>query len=409
MLNAGLAAVIALSLGCEAASCRELFVERVAGCTQAHMVFHRHVGVHPLRCENRLLGDGFNELSKYYHAREFDPECDTISVADGVGMRGIAPALCVAMTGGVRIEFPVKLPDELLRPVAVLRNASGFDVGTGILVTPDVLLTAHHVVRPAKLQNIPVVAAFDVVQTDACRLTSLDEEVSFLLPQDSRFPKTLVQSSDEELDYAFLKIEPREISKQTTGKLLPAQVLRARRAAEGCSLLKYNPIAGSLPSDFNISPMPLDVAAIRARIPMGSAVIVAGFTRNVFFPRGMLVSNGGVFVAARPDIGPTSIHYNAQTAPGFSGGPIFDDTFRWVGMHTYGYSHLGADEAVKSGVFRDFARPNGGHRLKRVLADMATCIRLHGMPDWLDKTALLEAIRAMPKNDADACTWRTKQ
>ena len=409
MGKAALAVVLFFSLN--VAYCHELFVRRVAGCTHPITVFHGHAALSPLRCENRLIGGNALDQARFYDLRQFDPECETVPVAEGAGMHGVAPALCVALTGGTSTTFPVKLPDHVLRPVALLRDKRGFEMGTGVLIAPNVILTAQHVVIPSKsAHQQPTAAVFDYAQSESCELASLAEEVSFKLPYDTSGSTLQLLASSKKLDYALLTIEPQSSVSSETAEISPVQVVRARRQADGCSLLTLNPKNGLLPADFGISPIPIDDAAIKTLTPPRDVVTVVGFTRNVFFPRGLLAATGRVTeanVLVPPlDVAPTSIHYNAQTTHGFSGGPVFDGQFKWIGVHTTGYSTLDEPEAVRHGAFKFFQYPNGGHRLERILSDLAACIKLELPPKWLKDTILLRRIAAMPV--AEPCSWSGK-
>ena len=91
------------------------------------------------------------------------------------------------------------------------------------------------------------------------------------------------------------------------------------------------------------------------------------------------------------------MHYNAHTDHGFSGGPVFDDQFRWIGLHTKGYSTLSPKQAVEQQrKFRDFDRPNGGHLLRNILYDLKSRVDTNTPPPWLEKTDLLKTLLALP-------------
>lgn len=366
-------------------------VDRVTACNTPTEVFHGRFRQSRIRCENTVQNE-----DEYGHRRG-EPECETLPVANGPGMRGIVPAACRFVTGLPADYYPLRLPNRVISAVVALRDQHGFEVGTAVLVAPNVLLTAAHVEAA-----YPLVAVFDFQQSDRCPLADPDEEVSFLLTLNSRRELATLAASSAH-DYMLLTLEPR---KKLVGAGFEA---RRVRLANGCSLIQAHVAAAAArkcekeklwgPDCFGFTPLKLSAAAIAREPEMGARISILGFTRNVFYPRGQVSSLGGYLVpyAVPTKSGPaaqTSVHYNAQTAPTFSGGPVFDINFQMIALHTWGHSLLDEASAIKLKGFRDFARPNGGRTLKEILTHVAAEFEQNGVSPAVVGTDFEKVVRS---------------
>ena len=293
-------------------------------------------------------------------------ECFTVPVAEGPGMNGILPARCTAAHGR-QPRAGAGWSMQTLSGVLEIRTREGLAVGTGIVLAPDLLLTAMHVVEPSdKETNSPLFAVADAMIDDLGNYPSIVEERGFRLAREvkNELPafNFVASSPRAELDFALLRIVTSRTRDGAVGDMVDA----TRHTA-------------MTPARF-IRP--------KWRKPAeGDSVNILAYTANPFFPRGLTSSTHGRLVACNTESDATNcdaadnnfVYYNLQTTPGYSGAPVFSNDFEWVAMHHKGLSVLEIDEALRRGVHRDFSRPNRGvsaEKIVRSIACQLTCGRI---------------------------------
>lgn len=365
-------------------------VKRVAACTDPRDVRHPQNWITRLRCDESLTVAG------QYTSRKDEPECETLRVANGPGMHGIAPAACMHLSGLAVDRFPLHAPRKVLRAVAALRDRFGHEVGTAVLVANNVLLTAKHVL----IAN-PVTAVFDFHSSDGCALADPDEELAFSLTYSDNSLYEIASSPEAKLDFSLISLDSR--TPMSGGGLR----VRQRRLANSCSLVDLPTAWQSAircrgdalwdTSCFGLTPIKFDVDAVVSPIREGAGVFVIGVTRNVFYPRGLIGSTDGsivLYAGKESDVSfvGTTIHYNAQTARGFSGGPVLNADFQMVGMHTRGYSLLNEESALAAKRMREYLRPNGGHSLQSIFTALAEFYSHTDEPTILKKTPFMTVV-----------------
>lgn len=282
------------------------------------------------------------------------PEWATQRIGSGPGMRGVLPWGCTYVAGALADTVPNQPSLDIASTVASLRaaigEASGKTLGSAILISPRLLLTARHVVcdqndQPANLTH----AIFRDFNSDIYAPASHEELVVARIARANGYPRIIIAS--EALDYALIALD------QDDGAVLPKPLEIPVRAAVW---------SGSLPH---------------------GKPLVLGYSDNVFFPRGLVVSAHGSWQPApsmRDDVHRAryDIFYDVNTAKGFSGGAVFDSDFRWRGMHLHGFSADGTidnsdplvSNVAKLGAQRlhEFSRPNGGISIEKIFNNMAS-------------------------------------
>ncbi len=268
------------------------------------------------------------------------PACATVAAHHAIGMAGIIPAACVtqAAKGDGHGEL-VRLPPDA-GAVARLVDEFGKTAGTATLISHNELLTAAHIfygdkpgVRVAQFRYVlgenanadktrPKASerrlAFNADDTgEPPGLEDLVEyELTLNSDQQVKFSAT---NSDATLDYAIITIEC------------------------GKGTLKR------CPTRLGIRPIDLRSLPTQKQSPHGR-VHLLGFTDNVFFPRGMILSTFGQSNAYRIGLCEgDGFCYDNQTNHGFSGAPVFDDAFKLIGMHTKGLRFSNLREKWEAG------------------------------------------------------------
>ena len=291
------------------------------------------------------------------------PGCATVAKPTAPGMSGIRPASCISFVDPVTKLQQFSRISSNRSAVARLVYETGETAGTATLIDGNFLLTTNHTfseIRKVKVrvaqfkyflgegldpkdsrpkmrrkfclddtERAPKVSDFsDNFDEDRFTCKALepdtlpDERISFGADDDGkppRFeniieyeletekvgaaiqPKLYAHSPDHELDYAIVRILCNE-------------------ALKNC------------PVNLGIQPIRLEKNDAPS---MASALHLFGFTDNVFFPRGMILStNGAIENSNRIECQGAGFCYSNQTTFGFSGGPVFDNSFRLLGIHT---------------------------------------------------------------------------
>ena len=322
------------------------------------------------------------------------PEWDTVPVAEGRGMDGVHPWGCTEIRRST-VSFPRSPVLGSLGVAALhghMRLGLAKTIGSGVLIGPRALLTARHVAEPTdKIQNERrrsyignlAYATFGFVNQDLGVPLSHDKLTSVPVVVDSQLlPKVLFSGADSGLDYSVVELETAHVG--TT--LTPATILNRS-----------------------------DIGEVQ---PGQYGVAVLGYTDNPFFPRGLVLSSGGRW-RPRP-LWPcdertqlsTTLWYDVNTAPGFSGGALLDGNDRFVGIHLAAHSvdsGLIAHDCKEPGwpelgaPLRDFSRPNGGLSLTKILEDIAN----RACPSSLDKVFGVDvalAVLSYRTKAPDRCT-----
>ena len=280
------------------------------------------------------------------------PEWETVAVAGGVGMHGIFPSGCGEIRGSSSLNYPRQPPPAALGAVVAIRNesASGAEtLGTGVLIAPGIVLTAYHVVVGSGSESdVPAYAVFGHRNRDEHPPMSHEELTSSRILKDSQTKniKLLYWSRTEDLDFAVFEIEKLDAIRK-------------------------------------VVPLPIRTKLQMEAAPLWDRPTIVGYTDNPFFPRGLVVSTDGRWntkpVAAFAEV-TNDLFYSLNTAGGFSGAPVFNSNFEWVGLHLVAHS---GDYVTKRGdacifhtpktesFIRDFNRPNGGQSLNRIFEHIA--------------------------------------
>ena len=346
-----------------------MLVERVAGCHAPRLALHLHN--YPLRCRGDIPAS----------RDDTDPQCYTVPVAGGPGMGGISPSHCDSFDEPVAATRP--LPKEApWRSVAAIKNFRGRVIGTGVLLTPNLILTASHVMFSKESKPIseaemkPASVVFGNVRGHGDFVNGLAEESGWLVGyhkavDNSTRPTTVLY--DRVLDYVLFEI-PIKRRNHLDGSCREIYMHNESWVNDWRS-------SGNSPNDAAASDCgiaPIDIPSFVALPSKGEKVHLLGYTANPFYPRGLIWSRWGKMVMPPPlPTAGLSLHYNLQTAPGFSGSPVFSANFAWIGMHTTAESNVALPDDKDRVVF-DFSRPNGGHRIDLVLDDIAC-----RLPYWL--------------------------
>ena len=135
---------------------------------------------------------------------------------------------------------------------------------------------------------------------------------------------------------------------RTPGEELEATLIERR--ANGIASPDLNTVSNAISEDlalwrinaFNTSGLAAAKLAERFQLP-GDAISVVGFTALPFSyynnphnqQPGLTINRLSLIsVAARADESPYRLHYSGSTLPGVSGGPVFDDDGRLIGIHS---------------------------------------------------------------------------
>ena len=275
----------------------ECRVQRVSACEAPRCVRHRD---RPIECA----------VDDLHYDGKVRPECETIPYALGRGMAGVASATCDRISGAMgSTEIAVGIDPKI--GVVAIKDGAGYTMGTGTLISTDMVVTAYHVF----VASIPPRSA------------------TFGLTVD-RFGKVTAQAKIH--DFSLCN-EPAVFD-----ELLDYVVLRMSSANDGsCSKIDEKTLASPRKLGFTSLIPSLDRQPLR----QGEALEILGYTDNVFFPRGLVkLRFGEVFRGSRnsglhanePANSPlllARLKHNLQTAGGFSGAPIFDRDGRWVAIH----------------------------------------------------------------------------
>ena len=283
------------------------------------------------------------------------PEWDTVVVAGGPGMDGVLPASCQGQPD-TRGALQRAVPRELTMAVVSLHDdapdAFHKPVGSGILITPSLILTASHVVNnPSPQARSVSFAAFGHRYVDAAEPMSHNDIRFSRVAKPNSGIVGRMQLDNKEIDYAILQIAKKD---------MPAA----------------------------IKPMPLlNKSAMERALGMRHPVVL-GYTANPFFPRGLIVSAGGDWIDPPALVGvqtnlQADIFYNVNTAKGFSGGAVLNSANALVAIHirtntadviqepSYGKCWPNRPKSNVRAAFRDFSRPNGGRSMIAILGDIA--------------------------------------
>lgn len=274
------------------------------------------------------------------------PEWDTVPVADGPGMSGISSVYCDHAWNDATTLRPHR---DAIASIAVLRGATkGTTSGTGSLIGRSLLLTAWHVACNSKKTSAgyPVIAVFP----NRRRLTSFvlvrphlqgfEDEEDFDIVKLTDFSPRIVVGS-EDLDYAVLLLE-RRTNTNAKAKVTHPGDLGYRSLAR---LVSRDPPA------------------------FGGGANVVGFTDNVYFPRGMIWSTGGKFLSKPTnfDVGNHDLFHNSSSAPGFSGGPIFDNAFLLRGIQLIAFANVSERNTDR---VMQYDKPMGGLAIETIWHDI---------------------------------------
>lgn len=338
-----------------------VLIWRVSDCGQPKIAL---LWNSPMRCSARLddlVVDGkvVRDMCGFPFKREgrppqtwlesvrLNPEWDTVAVSrgwdTGPGMRGVISAACVFRTDDSPVLRP---PLRALSGVGVVRSGQiGKPVrGTATRIGTNLVLTAWHVACLASAESDPTLAPTVVAfrkpsdQSAAVRgepiQATFEEEDDYDIERDA-WNDVAIVAGDKYLDYAVLRL------------VLPP----------GDSSISQHKSVGDL--------------AKPTALKTGDVAHILGYTNNVFFPRGQVLSTLGRTVAPVAVVydadRPIDTFYNLPTAPGFSGGPVFDHQFQWRAMHL---KALSVDASAT--LARDFSRPNAGVSINSILKDLSS-------------------------------------
>ncbi|MDX3585739.1 TIR domain-containing protein [Streptomyces europaeiscabiei] len=246
-------------------------------------------------------------------------------------------AITRASAGMYDIEDLTQVSTDLKRRVALV-EIDGHPMGTGVLVQPDVLLTAGHVIGAAResgLLSDNTLARFDLNRNapmgpngagTPVRLTELLDSSSMTEAEEALSPLAWDAPPDR-LDYALLRTDG-PVPLCDEGLL---QVPRGHYALDPGAY------------DFHRAPL-----LLLAHHPLGKRLQVTHSSKAVLSPQGTRVR-----------------YYDTNTLKGSSGGPVVDIRGRLVGLHTYtvggrvnqGVSAAAIAAAVKRGPHPRVAEP----------------------------------------------------
>lgn len=295
------------------------------------------------------------------------PECFTLAVATGPGMRGIAPASCTRVEGR-QPRWGEGLQRQVTDAIIALKSKSGVIVGSGLAIAPNLVLTAKHVLQYDDVDRVmcdegprsdvdfkrPVFAVAGHWLNDLGRLSSIAEQRGFrlLYPGKTKYKK-IAESPVCKLDFVVLQVDPIPV-KSEDAKL--GNDLQGRTRLDVSRFLRPG----------------------RGFSQHGDSVNMLAYTSNAFFPRGLVASSDGELVSCEAPTPPEVcgsnkdfVYYNLQTTPGFSGAPVFSDNLEWIAMHQRGLSVLDLPSSVKRGEHRDFRRPNRGVSAQKIVESIA--------------------------------------
>ena len=200
----------------------------------------------------------------------------------------------------------------LLASQSVCRVLTPAGVGTGFLISSNVLMTNNHVIPDPGVAD-KTVAEFNY-QEDASG--KLMETVRYDLD-----PGSFRTSLKDELDYTLVGVKP------DPGKPL----------LETWGFLPLNPHADPVPAEH----------VVIVQHPNGGLKQIVLTANSVVGTRGRL------------------LHYTSDTMPGSSGAPVFNDSWQVIAIHHAERMYKGADgkpRYVNEGILMSAIRPDAGDR-----------------------------------------------
>jgi endonuclease G, mitochondrial len=222
------------------------------------------------------------------------------SMSSGDDLVGFNPLERIIGKNRLMSSFFLSLGAERARAVGRIVTKTGVGVGTGFLISNGLLMTNNHVIENEKIAALSHIE-FDYVRRFDGELGAT--QLFRLLP--GEFFLTSVTHDGLNLDYTIVAVEP--VSSQ--GKELAGR--------------------GSIPLISPLGDMTVLEWANIIQHPGGDPQQVALRDNKV-------VKSLNHF-----------IHYEADTQPGSSGSPVFNDQWQLVALH-----HSGVPDEVRPGVFR---------------------------------------------------------
>ena len=222
------------------------------------------------------------------------------SMSSGNGLIGFNPLERIIGQDQLMSSFFLPLGAERARAVGRIVTQTGVGVGTGFLISSRLLMTNNHVIENAKIAALCRVE-FDYVRRFDKGLGPT--QLFRLLP--GEFFLTSVTRGDLNLDYTIVAVEP----VNSRGEELAGR--------------------GSIPLVSNLADLTVLEWANIIQHPGGDPQQVALRDNKV-------VKSLDNF-----------IHYEADTQPGSSGSPVFNDQWQLVALH-----HSGVPDEVRPKVYR---------------------------------------------------------
>jgi len=250
------------------------------------------------------------------------------SLSSGNGLIGFNPLERIIGQDQLMSSFFLTLGAERARAVGRIVTRTGVGVGTGFLISKRLLMTNNHVIESEKIAELCCIE-FDYVQRFDTGFGAT--QLFRLLP--GEFFLTSVSHDDLNLDYTIVAVEP--VNSQ-------GEELEGR---------------GSIP---------------------------------LFSPRGDLTVLEWANIIQHPGGDPQQValrdnkvvkslehfvHYEADTQPGSSGSPVFNDQWQLVALH-----HSGVPDEVRPGVYR---LRNGDEWDTRQPLPYAEQLRMSARINWL--------------------------
>jgi serine/threonine protein kinase/V8-like Glu-specific endopeptidase len=250
------------------------------------------------------------------------------SLSSGNGLIGFNPLERIIGQDQLMSSFFLTLGAECTRAVGRIVTRTGVGVGTGFLISKRLLMTNHHVIENEKI------AALSLIEFDYVRRfdTGFGATQLFrLLP--GEFFLTSVTHDDLNLDYTIVAVEPvGSQGEELAGRGFISLV--SRRA--DMTVLEWA----------NIIQHP------------------GGEPQQVALRDNKVVKSLDHF-----------IHYEADTQPGSSGSPVFNDQWQLVALH-----HSGVPDEVRPKVYR---LRNGDEWDARLLLPHPQQLRMWAKVNWI--------------------------